>query len=61
MYYIVNKDNEESFWYDYVCGCHVWKRKSRANSYYTPKSAIKDIHFYNITDGKVIYIEEGNT
>lgn len=57
MYYIVKYGDEDSFWYDYVCGCHIWKRYSRANSYNTNEGALKDIHFYNITDGEVIYIE----
>lgn len=59
MYYI-KKRNEDLYWYDFVCGCHVWKSLSRCNGWDTGKEAALVLMKLGLWDEAVVdFVREG--
>ena len=60
MWYIKNKSTGK-YWYDYVCGCHVWKTLLRSNGWSTYEQALYVVSDLGIDDEVDIILinEEG--
>lgn len=57
MWYIKHKDNGK-YWYDFACGCHVWKHKTRCNGWTTYKEATKVLCSLDLAEDALVVFEE---
>lgn len=59
MYYIKKRD-EDLYWYDFACGCHVWKSISRCHGWNTGKEAAWVLMELGLCDEAVVdFVREG--